>query len=175
MELIEQARATLDRNGYVTGLAVERADQFAFEDATVYGFVTTFPTVHALLSNWEGRQDTFFRSHASKMGHVPVKAWNAYAIFLTEELGSNELQRSLMAIEEDFRTARKIARAGVSTREALETALGPLLPLKRVARLEDVDIRARLSQESGIDQGVLKMLQDGASPEEIAAYLLESK
>ena len=81
-----------------------------------------------------------------------------------------------MAIEEDFKTARKIARASVSTREALETALGPLLPLKRVARLEDVDIRARLRKNDDAQKDFKKAIElDAGLKDSIEPLILQLK
>lgn len=174
MELFERAQNLLAEGGFEIRPSGS-SEGFAFEDANVFGFVRIATSVESLITGWEGHQESFIRRNMSMAARVPEKAWNAYAVFLTSDDCPPHLRSHLIAIEEDFRGARKIARAGVLTREATEQALAPLLRVRHIVRLEAADLDARIEQDPAIPPLLRSLLVTGAPPDRIASALLEEE
>ncbi len=173
MQLLESARGALEAAGYLTSSSTGQDRQFTFEDANVFGFVRAFAAVGELIETWERTQDSFTRQSITELTRVPAKALNVYAVFLTPDQPTRAQRTSLVQIEEDFRSARKIARAGTVTREDLEAALTPLLPLRRVSPLVLEDVVSRLKADSAITPKVLGLLLERAEPARVCHELLE--
>jgi len=104
-----------------------------FEDSTIMGFASIEDSYSDIMANWKLRQDEFLRSNAKRLRNAPLKAWNAYSIFLSSAPCSNTEQGSLYQVEEDFQGTRKIARCDVLTSDDVERALYPILPVRRGA------------------------------------------
>jgi hypothetical protein len=172
MDLLEAARSVLEEANYRTSAVHAPENQFAFEDATVYGFVSVGDPV-SIVNHWQGIQDGFIRRHLDSFSRVPAKAWNVYAVFLCHAPCPDGLRYDFELIEEDFRGARKIARSGIRHRQGLVTALAPLLPLRFVPPMERVDFEDRLSEDSSVDPEVWRLVEAGLNPEEIVSALLE--
>lgn len=72
-------------------------------------------------------------------------------MYFTNESPDHVGTNALVKIEEDFRSARKIARVGVVTRTDIEQVLLPLLPIRSVDTNALVDtstgIRSKLSSD----------------------------
>jgi len=172
MQLIDTARGILESAGYETTASQAASDGFVFEDANIYGFLAVL-TGPQVVSEWEERQDAFVRQQAAVLSRVPSKAWNVYAVFLTSDSCTREMKHDFAIIEEDFRSARKIARCGVRTREALQRALAPLLPLQYAQPIAPVDIGDRLTSDPAIPDDLRDMVERGVAPAQIATRLLE--
>ena len=174
MEILERAQSLLDAAGYETSATPSAPGRITFEDANVYGFVIQLESVVEVLRDWEAIQDAFIRQHAVALNRVPSKAWNVYAVYLTTELCPPELRARLLDVEENFRGARKIARAGIKNRDAVDLALAPLLPLRHVVPLAVADVRERITQDPGIEDMVRDLIAANAPSDEIAKRLEES-
>src|SRR5208283_3553893 len=118
MNMFDEATNILEAAGYRAKCHIERHQILYFEDVSLFGFITLFDSVSALLSNWQREQDEFLKRNANRI-RDSVKAWNAYSIFLTQSECAAENRAHLLAIEEDFRGTRKIARSSVVTRQDL--------------------------------------------------------
>jgi hypothetical protein len=174
MQIIETARGILESGGYETATSNSLQDGFLFEDANVYGFLAAL-TADAILGSWEERQDAFVRQQSAMLSRVPSKAWNVYAVFLTSDNCTRQLRQSFASIEEDFRSARKIARCGIRTRDALQRALAPLLPLQYAQPIAEANTRDRLSNDPAISQQLREMIEHGTPPSTISIRLLEDE
>ena len=148
MNLMLEARTVLESARYCTLASTTSADTFYFEDDNLIGSVTEYPGVSQLLDAWERTQDAFLGQHARQLRAHPAKSWNVYTIHLTSESAAAEFASRLFAVEEDFRGTRKVARAGIRTKEDLRRALLPLLPIQNLVALTRADqterLRARL-------------------------------
>lgn len=144
-----------------------------FEDPTLLGFLATYDTASELLRDWRQAQDTFLRVHAKRLRRDPLKAWNIYGVLLSEGAPTSDELLLVMSIEEDLSATRKIARAGVSTKSTLLSALAPLLPLRGIVTDHasvDVLLRTRLA---GNERQVFDMLQrPDFDVNEMASWLL---
>jgi hypothetical protein len=116
-----------------------------FEDASVMGFVYEFGSVLDLLSNHRERERAVLAAHAHVLRAAGRKAWNVYSVFLAEEVGTEDLARQVLAIEEDLQMTRKIARIGVTSEASLRVALLPLLPISSQSHVESDDYVTRVS------------------------------
>lgn len=170
--LVHECRAALTSAGYRTFVPMPHADSLYFEDDSVLGVLYELRSVDDVLNQWETLQDAFLRDNAIKLGTAPTKAWNSYAVFLTSDSHTQDVASKLFAIEEDFRGARKIARAGVKSRQDVDLALAPLLPLRRLLSLTSEDLRGRLITRIGAADPSLHALLTDMDPKLIAASLL---
>lgn len=143
-ELLEAARNRLVEWGY--GVQSQKLMTTAyFEDDVVVGMVAVYETPVELLEHWQRRQESFFRQFAPRLRAAGSKSMNVVLVFVSRSEGS---ERELIAIEEDFSSARKIARSGVNTEALLTRALLPLGPIASVPSFDSVDpieeLRSRL-------------------------------
>lgn len=143
MDLRYETQRILQQNGYHATRDGE-CDWILFEDESLFGFAAVYDTVKELLISWEADQDSFLRKNSTRLRSFPAKAWNAYSIFLTSVSCSPENTAELMKIEEDFRGSRKIVRIDVTSLDVLFSALSPLLPIRNLVTLKDIDSKARL-------------------------------
>lgn len=115
-------------------------DVIAFESATVLGFAWVYLTTADLLTNWKEDCDRVVRASQTGLRRAETKAWNTYALFLAEDSATLAESVHLVAIEEDLTVTRKIARAGIVSRDEVRLALLPLLTIQSTPRLEAVDM-----------------------------------
>lgn len=171
--LCDDARNMLESVGYATYAMEPGAPWVYFEDECLLGFVRVYETPEEIATGWRAEQDVFLRQNASRMLRAPVKAWNAYGVFLTRAAASQEIARTLFAIEEDFQGIRKIARGGIRTREELAIVLGPLLPVQTRVSLLHTDVHSRLLDRLGPEGSARRLLLSNARSEDIAKLLVE--
>ena len=154
-ELIRLARKQLQGWGY-TIQELPDTSAFCFEDDVLVGVVDVYDTPKDIMDDWRSRQEAFFRQFASKLRTVGPKSMNVVLVLLSIESGSVD---ALIAIEEDFTSARKIARAGVDGEDALVRALLPLGPIMSVPTYEQIDpleeLRARLDMAPNAFEALL--------------------
>ncbi len=139
MTILDMVDRRLSLAGYDVTLT---SSHVRFEDASVLGFVAEFVSVAALLDDWKHAEENFLREHAAELRRDRRKAWNVYSILLTHERASAEQTKRLIAVEENFRATRKIARDGVTIERDIDNALGVLLPIRH---------RVSLSSENALD------------------------
>jgi hypothetical protein len=108
----------------------------AFEDHSLLGFVAEYDSIRNLFEGWKKTEEVFLKVHAPSLRRADQKAWNCYSVHITSAVATESESRSLLAIEEDFKSTRKIARAALSSRKDLIHALGPLLPLQSLVTPE---------------------------------------
>ena len=170
--LVDDVRSVLEGAEFATFLP--RPDSLAlhFEDISVLGHVHVLDAADEILANWQVIQDDFLRANASRFMRDTTKAWNLYTILLTSETPAPNVAARLFAVEDDFRGTRKIARAGVVSREDVMSALAPILPLNNVLAVGLVDAKQRLLERLGAVTPILRSLATGAATEAIAASLL---
>jgi hypothetical protein len=172
MNILIEARSLLDGCGYRT-MAISAATAFTFEDESVMGLVSEHKSVQELLSKWENTQDTFLGAHASTLRINPAKAWNIYTVHLTAEPPLNDVLSKLFAIEEDFRGTRKLARAGIQTKDDLRNALLSLLPIQSRVVLTKESHTERIRGRLVAVHPSLSLLFDDLSPQQVAKAILE--
>ena len=175
ISLLESTRSILDGAGYAVSAARPDAPLIHFEDDCLLGFVRVFDDLDEIISSWRQEQELFLRRNAASLVQDPSKAWNLYAVFLTRAAVPADMAHALLVIEEDFRSARKIARGGIRTREELEIVLAPLLPIKKELRLIPLDVRARLLERLGPEGSPRRLLLSDAPVEDIARLLMEEE
>ena len=170
MRILDAAAQALSLAGYTTQ---QVGEELRFEDASILGFATEFATAQELIEGWKHAEDTFLRASASALRRDRRKAWNIYSVLLTSgRVGDDELPQ-VLAIEEEFRATRKIARAGLATDQDVVAALKPLLPMQRVVTLHSEDAIARVSDRlPALSQSSIDAMLRGTSPEHLAQLLL---
>jgi hypothetical protein len=175
MDIYRLAEVILQRAGYRTRFTPSaEGNVLGFEDEIVIGFLHVFPSANALAAEWQAVQKADLMRHGLQLRAAPNKAWNVYCVFLTENVGSDDLSEQIDRIEEDFVSTRKIARAGVVSPIDLERVLLPLLPLKTVAGFSVTDYDARLRPRLGFLQPSLaQAILRGDEPAEIARQAIE--
>src|ERR1700733_1986520 len=150
MSLLPDVESLLSKAGYRTMRNSVVPSSVAFEDDGLFGFVVEYDTIHSLHEGWKKAEQVFLTLHAPSLRRADQKAWNCYSVHITSDAGSESDIRLLLAIEEDFKSTRKIARAALSSRKDLTHALAPLLPLQNVLapepRASQHDLRERLHE-----------------------------
>lgn len=163
MDVATQAEIVLRGAQYGTWAWTSASEPvICFENAALVGFLHVFPTAVALLDGWQASQQYALARHAASLRASGAKAWNVYSVFLTSDPASS-YTRAIERLEEDLSHTRKIARAGVQTKEDVERALLPLIsirskPLLGASHFED-RLRSRLKS---------------VSPEAVTAFLNET-
>lgn len=152
--LVDSALALLQSAGFAVSKPSRDDITAYFEDSTVLGFLQVFDTPSTLVARWRSSQEAFAREYMPALLRDPAKAWNLYAIFLSATPSAPDTEAAVCAIEEDFAYARKIARAGVLTREDLISALSPLLPLPSHLQLVPEGIEERLVKRVRADDPI---------------------
>ena len=140
-----ECQRVLAEGGIVTTpVDLDGITALAFESLTVVGFVVMYPHAEELLFGWERDMNRLVDKFQFSLRRAQAKAWNTYAVFLATAIPSYGQQIAMSAVEENLVGTRKIARAGVSSAEAVRAALLPLLPFQHVPRLEAVDMKAEI-------------------------------
>lgn len=173
MSVLERARSLLEEADYDTTAAGLPGDRFVFEDENIFGVVAVFSGTDDLIAGWERLQDDFIGRNSGSLNAVPEKAWNIYAIFLTEDGADEEEKRRLLQIEEDFRGARKIARSGVRPHN-LDAALAPLLPVRPGGTRSGQSISARIRQSPAVNQSLAEALESDAAVDRLRDLFMEA-
>ncbi len=144
-------RQLLVNEGYSIGeLQVSGGRVVIFENATVFGFVLLYIDSASLLERWQSNCDQVLRGMQFRLRQAGEKAWNTYAVLLSDNHTSPDDGVKLQAIEENLVGTRKIARTGVKDSDVLRLALLPLLGIQNAPKLEPIDmadeIRMRTSE-----------------------------
>ncbi len=144
MDIATQAASYLKRFGYSIQ-ETELADRVTvfFEDDSLLGLLWV-DELDTIISDWEHMQDEFVRLNASKLRRSMLKTWNLYMICLCSDLPSPVQLSAAQGIQEDFRGARKIVQAGISSETQLLRALYPLIPIQSLVFIESQNPEARL-------------------------------
>ena len=126
--LIDDVRTELEAAGFATLLP--RPDSLAlhFEDISIMGQIRVLGSADEIVAKWQVVQDEFLKHNAPRFLRDATKAWNLYTILLTAQTPAPEVAARLFSIEDDFRGSRKIARAGVTTREGRRGGARPDTP-----------------------------------------------
>jgi hypothetical protein len=132
MDLLAETRSVLEKADYSVYKPSIRDSILYFEDRTVLGFVWVASSSRQLFQGWQTEQDSFLKSSAKRIAAAPSKAWNIYSVFLTDDNADSETQQKISAIQEDFRSTRKIAQSGLVIPQDVVNALLPLLPIQNV-------------------------------------------
>jgi hypothetical protein len=175
MSLISDVETLLKKAGYRITPYSEMPSSIAFEDDSVFGFVAEYDSVRELRDGWKKAEQNFLALHAPSLQKAAQKAWNCYSVHITSGKGSEEEVRSLLTIEEDFGSTRKIARSGLLSRKDLSHALAPLLPLQNIidsGQQSSADLEGRLHEWP---QAAVHALASDAKVDEIVMLLLEEK
>ncbi|SRR6266567_3298507 len=171
MDIRQEVILLLREAGYRVRENFDGMSSLYFEDSTIMGFASVEASYDEILANWKHRQDEFLRANAKRLRNAPLKAWNAYSIFLTSDSRSEEEKRNLYVIEEDFQGTRKIARSDILTRDDIERALYPILPVRNIAPLHLGDPLERLWSKLELSQRVRQAFLSAATPEDLADLL----
>jgi hypothetical protein len=176
MSLLPDVESLLSKAGYRIMRNSAVLSSIAFEDDSVFGLVVEYDTIHSLHEGWKKAEQVFLTLHAPSLRRADQKAWNCYSVHITSDAGSASDIRSLLSIEEDFTSTRKIARAALSSRKDLIHAFAPLLPLQNVVAPErqasQPDLKGRLHDWPAA--AVEALAGDGTS-DEIVTLLLGVK
>lgn len=172
------AQGVLQQAGYRTWLvAIEKRPAMCFEDESVMGFICVFDGAAALLRDWRELEIGFLRHHGDRIRNAGDKAWNIYSVFLSSGLAAAVESPEIRLIEEDLERTRKIAATGITHREALVSAVLPLLPLQYQPILDPEDVterfRRRLLTIAPLAADAL--LDESVTPREVARRLGDAK
>ncbi len=173
--IILDARAILESSGYRTVAPTVANNLLYFEDESVIGVCHAVETVQDLMRDWQMLQDRFIRENTQRLLLDSLKAWNCYSVYLASEPCAPAHLTKLYAIEEDFRSTRKIVRAGVVGRADVEAGLAPLLPLRRILSLASDDVNGRLAERLGGTGSPLRALLSTVDVAGIAATLVDGQ
>jgi hypothetical protein len=176
MSLLPDVESLLSKAGYRIMRNAAVPSSVAFEDDGLFGFVVEYDTIYGLQEGWKKAEQVFLTLHAPSLRRADQKAWNCYSVHITADAGSESDIRSLLLIEEDFKSTRKIARAALSSRKDLIHALAPLLPLQNVIAPErqasQPDLEGRLREWS---TSAVEALAGDGTADEIVTLLLGAK
>jgi hypothetical protein len=182
MNPLATARTVLENAGYDTWMPPDETQRFYFEDLSLFGMATCYPSLPNLLAGWEDRQDEFLEAHgeALRSAENEEKVWNAYSVHLTvADFEDDEEQRvrqqnELFQIAQDFRGTRKVVGAEVTEKQDVHAALLPLLPLQSQPALAAENYRTQLEEElaENFDQRLLGVLRPEAATADIVNNLL---
>jgi hypothetical protein len=171
------AQIILEEAGYETWLvSLESLTAVCFEDDSAMGFVCTFDDADSLISRWRGVEHALLTKHAPFLRSAGQKAWNVYSVFLSEKPADAIVRRQLSFIEENLELTRKIAASGLVGRNAVATALLPLLPLQYRPSMDREDLVERLKRRiEAIVPGVGATIVDSDVPPADVVSLLNEK
>lgn len=176
MSLLPDVETILTKAGYHTARTSAVPACLAFEDVSLFGFIVEYDSILALMDGWKKSEQVFLTLHAPSLRRAGEKAWNCYSVHFTSETASESEMRTLLAIEENFKSTRKIARAGLTSRKDLTHALSPLLPLQNVITPErqrsQPDFKGRFHEWP---DAATEALAGDASSDEILALLLGAR
>jgi len=173
MDISQEARASLEHAGYRTASLVPTGQAFSFEDANLLGGGFVYENVDELLQGWESRQDRFLAEYAGRLRAVPDKLWNIYTVHLTAEACLSSKATALFNVEENFRGTRKLARAGIISKEQVQSALLALLPIQSLVEVGNQDANQIARERLSAIHPAFRSLFDDVTPAELAARLWE--
>jgi hypothetical protein len=174
--ILDEAEVILRHDRYST-IRLPDIAAFAFEDATVVGFVIEYSTTTRLIHDWKPTQDKLLERFAASLRNSGSKAWNVYNVMLTEDESTEGTSLfALGSIEEDLRHTRKIPRQAVNTPADVRAALAPLLSISRQTSLVTDSFHARLAHrlESEIGPDAARLFLSEADEEAVARKLTEN-
>lgn len=149
IDILESSNGLLKEAGFsAERVFISQRETLVFEGDTVLGFIFVYESSDALMKSWSADSGAAISTYQFGLRRSGSKAWNAYLFLLTPEPSDYASAVSLSAIEEDLSGTRKIARAGVQDVAVLGDALLPLLPLQSAPRLEAVDMRKEIRQQT---------------------------
>jgi hypothetical protein len=176
MSLLPDVESLLSKAGYRVTRNSAVPSSIAFEDDSLFGLVVEYDTIHSLREGWKKAEQVFLTLHAPSLRRAAQKAWNCYSVHITSDAGSESDIRSLLPIEEDFKSTRKISRAALSSRKDLIHAFAPLLPLQNVIAPErqasQPDLKERFHEWPA---AAVEALAGDATADEILTLLLGPK
>jgi len=176
VSLLPDVEALLSKAGYRIAQNSAVPSSITLEDDSLFGFVVEYPSISSLREGWRKAERAFLSLHAPSLRQAAQKAWNCYSVHLTADTGSESEIRSLLAIEEDFKSTRKIVRAALSSRKDLVHALAPLLPLENLIAPDrqslPPDLKGRLHEWP---PAAVEALAGDVSVDELVTLLLEAK
>lgn len=185
MDPLTTAQTKLAKVGFDTWQQPDETDRVYFEDHSVFGMVTTYPSVEHLIRDYMERQDQFLRENEGELRSSgnQEKVWNAYTIHLTvggfadDDREKATQENTIFRIEENFRGTRKVARANVTSEEDVADALLPLLPIQHKPNLAAEDYRQQLEAELSeeFDGAFLSVLRENADIDDILNELLDDQ
>jgi hypothetical protein len=155
MDVYSECKRLLELNNYEVIPSATALDQFRFEDESLMGLVWVVATPSEIIANWKAKQDRFLKDNAAQLRKSESKSWNIYVVLLAEATPNPSERFNLVEIEEDFRSARKVAQADLRTRLDLQRALYPLLPIQNFVSPQEED-RSYASLEARIKQASLQ-------------------
>lgn len=176
MSVLQHVGTVLQETGYVVQLQPTDPSTLYFEDYSLFGFVTVYESVKALLDTWERNQDSFLQTNAPFLRSASQKAWNCYTVHLAEAAATAQERQALFDVEENFTSTRKIARGSVTTESDVRQALYPLIPVQNAVRIQASPREADVSQRlHDWPEAAVKALLGAGSAEDVVTLLLEPK
>jgi hypothetical protein len=174
MQLLYEVESILRAAGFRTARGRDLEGTVVFEDDTILGFVAIHPSAEDMTTRWKTLQDDFLRRNAAQLRRDPLKAWNTYSVFLTDA-AVDDLSFMTLDIEADVQATRKIVRGGVVTRNEVQNALAPVLPLQVAPAMRTDSADAALNEKLDEEQRALfEMASDrDISDVRIVTWLLE--
>jgi hypothetical protein len=155
MDIYSECKRLLETNDYEVVPSPTALDQFRFEDESLMGLVWVVAKPSEIVADWKSKQDRFLKDNAGQLRKAEDKGWNVYIVLLAEAAPELDEKARLAEIEEDFRSARKIAQADIKTRVDLERALYPLLPIQNLISSQK-ESHALVALDSKISQANLQ-------------------
>lgn len=177
IDIQSMSQVILKDAGYDVRLASLQSGTIAcFEDAAIIGFVATFTSAPELIKKWKAYETEILSRFAPNFRAAGDKAWNVYCCFLTDGVPNPTETREIGWIEENLELTRKLAAAGIGTREELTRALLPLLPIQYQPVLLETEITERLGKRiAEIAPAVALVALDDKVPAQDVVGLLEGK
>lgn len=150
-EILEASASILREHGYAVLVDHEgRPPYLLFESDEYIGLLLTYDTPDSLLSHWDNQSRALLDAQKLGLRRSQEKAWNSYLVLLSAARASRLQQALLDTVEENLVRTRKIARSGMASREEIQRAILPLIPLQSPPNLQPVnmndEIRLRASQ-----------------------------
>lgn len=150
IDIFSAAQSILRESGYRTRLlSFEHSSILSFEDDSILEFCYVFMDPTKLLKGWASVESEFLNYYSARFRFAGDKAWNIYSIFISGEVADSAQTREVRWVEENLERTRKIAACGISTREALQNALLPLLRLQYRPSLQLDSLTDRLRRRIG--------------------------
>lgn len=147
-------------------------NQIVFESDTVIGLAIFWDDCASLITEWQKREAQILKRYAHDLRGAGQKAWNVYSVLLSRAPWDDATQQRMLRIEEDFSGTRKIARAGVTSRKSVVSALLPLMPLQFDVALEYRDPDAELRVRLNLPDAVADLVMAGADAEAVVSWLV---
>lgn len=145
IDLVSTAQVLLRDADYQVRLSSLRdSPMICFEDEALLGFCCAFPSPGDIIKKWKAYETEILTRFAPNFRAAGDKAWNVYCIFLCDSVPTDIERRQVAWVEEDLERTRKIASAGIASREDLSRVLLPVLPVQYQPHLLNGDTTERL-------------------------------